>query len=177
MQRAHQRSGLGFAVADDHRYEQIGIVEDRPKRVRHAITQFAALVDRPGRLRRAVAADAAGKRKLFEELAQAVHVLRLVRIDLGVASLEIGIGQRRRGAMSGASDVDRVQVVFLDETIEMDPHKTLTGVGTPMADETFLDVFGGERFAQQRVVTQIQHAQRQVIARAPVRVDIAELIV
>ena len=46
-----------------------------------------------------------------------------------------------------------------------------------MADETLLDVFDGERFAQQRVVTQIQHAQRQVIARAPVCVDIAELIV
>ena len=46
-----------------------------------------------------------------------------------------------------------------------------------MADETLLDVFDGERFAQQRVVAQIQHAQRQVIARAPVRVDIVEFVV
>ena len=157
--------------------EQIGIVEGRAKRVRHAVPEFTALVDRPGRLRRAVAADAAGKRELFEELAQPVHVLRLVRIDLGVASLEIRIGQRRGSAVSGAGDVDRVQIVFPDETIEVDPHETLTGVGAPMADETLLDVFDGERFAQQRVVTQIQHAQRQVIARAPVRVDIVEFSV
>ena len=143
MQRAHQRSGLGFAVADDHRHEQIGIVEGRPKRVRHAITQFAALVDRSGRFRRAVAADPAGKRKLFEELAQAVQVLRLVWIDLGVASLEIRIGQRRGRAVSGARNVNRVQIVFLDETIEMDPHETLTGVGAPVPDEALLEMGDG----------------------------------
>src|SRR6185369_6639640 len=68
----------------------------------------------------------AGKRELFEELAQPVHVLRLVRIDLGVAALEIRIGQRRRRAMSRTGDVDRVQIVFPDEAIEMDPHKALT---------------------------------------------------
>ena len=46
-----------------------------------------------------------------------------------------------------------------------------------MLDEPLLEVFKGERFAQQRVVTKRQHAQRQVITSAPVRVDIAELIV
>jgi hypothetical protein len=47
-----------------------------------------------------------------------------------------------------------------------------------MSDQALFDVFDGEGRAQQRVVTQIQHARRQVIARAPVRVDMsAELIV
>ena len=46
-----------------------------------------------------------------------------------------------------------------------------------MSDESLLEVFNGERFAQQRVVTQIQHAQRQVIVGAPVRIENVELVV
>ena len=41
----------------------------------------------------------------------------------------------------------------------------------PVPEQPVLEMRGGERFAQQRVVLQVDHAQRQVLGRAPVRVD------
>ena len=40
-----QRAGLGFAVADHTRGQQIGIVKHRAERVRQRVTQFAAFMD------------------------------------------------------------------------------------------------------------------------------------
>ena len=69
MPARRERAGLGLAVADDARDEQVGVVERRPERVRERVAELAALVDRAGRLRRGVARDAARERELAEELA------------------------------------------------------------------------------------------------------------
>ena len=64
MPGGRQRPGLGFAVADHDRHEQVGIVERRSERVGDAVTQLATFMDRAGRLRRAVAADAAREARI-----------------------------------------------------------------------------------------------------------------
>jgi hypothetical protein len=58
----------------------------------------------------------------------------------------------------------------------MDPDKTLAGIRSPMTDQTFLQVFYFERFSQQRVLAQVQHAETEIIASAPVCVDLAKLV-
>ena len=71
-----KRSGLGLAVADDGRDDEVGIVERGAVRVREDVTQLAALVDRAGRLGRDVTRNAAGEAELLEQPLHALHVLR-----------------------------------------------------------------------------------------------------
>jgi len=126
-----------------------------------------------------MAADASGERELLEEFLQAFKVLRDGWIDLGVDAFEIAVGESCGRAVAGACDVDEVEAVLLDEAIEMDPDEGLAGVRAPVAEETILDLFGAQRFAQQRIVLEIEHADAEIIAGAPVGVhgamlDIAE---
>ena len=114
--------GAGFRLAVAHHDEgdQVRVVEDRPVGVGDAVAQLAALVDAAGRFGGGVAADAAGEGELLEEALQPRQVLTLVRVDLGVGPLEVGLGQDRRRPVAGAGDVDRVQVVLLDQPVEVD---------------------------------------------------------
>ena len=141
-----QRSGLGFAVADDAGDDQIGIVEGRAIGVREGVAELAAFVDRAGRLRRHVAGDAAGERELGEEPLHALFVRGDVRIDLAVGSLEIGVRDQARPAMPGAGDVDHVQVVLLDEPVQVDVDEVQTRRRSPVAEQPRLDVFLCEGF-------------------------------
>ena len=74
MPARRERPGLGLAVADDARDEQVGVVEGGAVGVRERVAELAALVDRAGRLGRDVARDPARERELAEELAQPVLV-------------------------------------------------------------------------------------------------------
>ena len=165
-----ERAGLGFAIADHHGDDEVGVVEGGAEAVGEAVAEFAAFVDGAGSFRRAVAADAAGKGELLEELLQAVGVLALLGIDLGVDAFEIAVGERGGRAVAGAGDVDQVEVVLLDEAVEVDPDEGLAGVGAPVAEQPVLDVLRLERLAQQRVRAQVEHADAEVVAGAPVGV-------
>ena len=61
MPRGGQRSGLRFAVADDARDDEIGVVEHRAERVAQRIAELATLVNRSGALGRHMARNAAGE--------------------------------------------------------------------------------------------------------------------
>ena len=106
-----ERTGLGFAVADDARDDEIGIVERGAERVPDRIAELAALVDRARRLRRDVARHAAGKRELAEQPLHPLAVARDRRIRLGVAAFEPRVGEDRRTAVTGTDHVDHVEVV------------------------------------------------------------------
>jgi hypothetical protein len=45
-----------------------------------------------------------------------------------------------------------------------------------MTDQTLLEMFHFERFSQQWVLAQVQHAETEIIASAPVCVDFAKLV-
>ena len=66
--------------------------------------------------------------------------------------------------------------ILFDEAIEVDPDEGLAGVGTPVAEQAMLDVLGLERFAQERVVAEEDHAAGKVIASEPVGVHFVEFI-
>ena len=176
MPRGRQRRGLGFAVAHHHRHDQIRIVVDCTERVRHAVAQLPSFVDGARHLRRAMAADAAGEGEFLEELAHALGVLALVRIDLAVAALQIYRGQHAGRTVSGTGYEDRIQIVFDDQPVHVDVGEGQTGTGTPVAEQTALDVLRLERFPEQGVVAQIDHAGCEIVAGAPVGINSFDII-
>ena len=153
-----ERPCLRFAVADDAGDDQIGVVERHSIRVREAVAEFAAFVDRAGRLRRDVRSDLSGEGELLEELPQAFRVLALVRIHLRVRALEVRGPEHPRRAVARAGHEDHVQVVLDDHPVQMRPHERQRRARAPVSQEPELDVFDRQRFPEQRVVAQIDHA-------------------
>ena len=135
-----QGAGLGLAVAHHHQGDQVRVVEDRPKGVGQAVTQLAALVDTAGGFRGGVAADAPGEGELLEEALHPHQVFTLVRIDLGIGPLEVGLGQDRRRPVTGAADIDGVQVVLVDQPVKVKVGEALAGVRAPVAQQPGLDM-------------------------------------
>jgi hypothetical protein len=87
-----------------------------------------------------------------------------------VGALEVGIRDQTGPAVPGAGDVDHVQVVLLDHPIQVDVDKVQTWGGSPVAEEPRLEVFLGQWLLEQRIVVEIDLADRQVVGGAPVRV-------
>ena len=171
-----ERAGLGLAVADDARDDEVGVVERRAVGVRQAIAELAPLVDRARRLRRDMRADVPGEGELLEELLHPLVVLALIRIDLRVRAFEIGGTKHARGAVTRTGHEDHVQVVALDHAIEMRPHERERRARAPVAKQAVLHVVGLQGLLEQRVVLEIDHSDGEVVARAPPGVDQAQLL-
>src|SRR5580692_6512780 len=146
-----ERTGFGLSVSYGDGHDEVGIVESGPVRMRDGIAQLATFVDRTGCFRRAVRTDPARKRKLPEELEQASLVTTLVGINLGIVAFKVAVGQGRRRAMTRARDVHDIQVVFLDETIQVNPDQRLSRIRPPMTEKPMLDVLRPQRLAKQRI--------------------------
>ncbi len=167
MPRGRQRPRLGLAVTDDAGDDEIGIVERHAVRVRQAVAELPSFVDRARGLGRDMTADVTRKRKLLEESPHPFCVLALVRIDLGVGPFEIGRREHAGGAVTRSGDEDHVEVVFDDQPVEMRPHKRQRRARAPVAEQPVLHVIGPQRLLEQRVVLQIDHPDREVIAGPP----------
>ena len=174
MPARRERPGLRFAIADDGGHDEIGVVERRAIRVTERVTEFAPFVNGAGRFGRNVTRDAAGEGELFEQLLHPFLVLRDVRINFAVGSFEPRVGHDARSAVTGADDVDHVHVALLDDAIEMHVDEVQSRRRAPMADQARLHVFFLQRLLEERIVVEICLANRQVIRRAPPRVDFAE---
>ena len=171
-----KRSGLGLAVANHAGDDELGIVEAGAIGVRQAVAEFAALMDGPGRLRGDVGSDVAGEGELLEELLQSGRVRALVRVHLGVRAFQIRRTEHARRAVPGAGHEDHVEIVALDEAIEVRPDEGQRRARAPMPEQAVLDVFDLQRLLEQRVVAQINHAHREVIAGAPPGIDEREFL-
>src|SRR5271157_5466324 len=140
--------------------------------MRKHVPQFAPFVDRTGSLRRAVTADAARKRELLEELAQATFIFALLGIDLGVRPLEVSWTQDAGRAMPRSRHENHVQVKLFDQPVQVDVDESKAGARSPMSEQAVLDLLRLQSFPQQRIVLEVNHAERQVLARPPVGVDL-----
>ncbi len=87
-----------------------------------------------------MAPEPSGKGKLAEKVFQSPGILRPVRVDFGVGPFQVGVGQGRGCSVSGAADVDHVEVVAADETVGMHPDKVLPRVGAPVSEKPFLQM-------------------------------------
>ena len=111
-----------------------------------------------------------------EKLQHASLVTTLVRINLRVMTFQIAVGQSCRRAVTWPGNIDHVQVVLLDQTVQVNPHQGLAGIRTPVPEQPVLDVFALERLAKQRIRPKINHSRRQVIASPPIGIHFSKLI-
>ncbi len=77
-------------------------------------------MNRAGCLRRNVARNTVGKRKLLEQFLDALGIMCNVGIELAVRSFETSVGERSWAAVSGTSDLNHIQVVLFNQTVEVD---------------------------------------------------------
>src|ERR1035437_3422519 len=138
------------------------------------IAQLAALVDRSWTFRRSVAGNPTRKRKLRKELLEAGLILADIGIDLAVGAFEVGIGNHRRAAVAWAGDVNHVEVVFLDDPVQVHVDEVLPRRRAPMSQQHALHIGERQRPLQQRIVVQINLADRQIVGGAPIRVHLAQ---
>ena len=169
-----QRPCFRFAVSHDAGDDQIRIVERGAVSMAQRVAQFAAFMDAARRLRRNVARNAARKTELLEQPSHPLFVLADVWIDLAVGAFEIGVGDQRRAAVARADDVDHVQVILLDDPIEMHAEHVEARRRAPMAEQPRLDVLALERLFQQRIVEQINLADRQVVQGPPIGIQLVQ---
>ena len=78
--------------------------------------------------------------------------------------------------MPGPGNVERVQVVLLNQPVEMDVGEGLAGIRAPVTQHAWLDVLDLERLTEQGVVLEVQHPQAQVEAGTPISVYLPQFI-
>ena len=170
-----ERAGLGFAVTDDARGDEVGVVEHRAVRVHERVAELAALVDGAGCGRRRVARDAAGKRELPEQLVQTLFVTGDVREQLGVRAFEVGAGDDGGSTVAGPAHEDHVEVVGADHPVEVRVQEVEPRGGAPVPEQPRFGVLDPERFPEEGVVEEVDLAHREVVRRTPPGVDQLEL--
>src|SRR5579862_4969131 len=125
-------------------------------------------------LGRAVASELAGKGKSPEKLEHALCVLAFLRINLRIGSFEIAVREHSRRPVAWTGNIDHIQIVFSDDPIQVDPRKCLARVRAPVPKQSILKVLWAKRLPQQGVVAQVDHASAEIIAGAPIRIDLAK---
>ncbi|OPZ67628.1 MAG: hypothetical protein BWY83_02559 [bacterium ADurb.Bin478] len=175
MPAGGQGSRLRLAVAHHTAGDQIRIVEHRAKGMGQGVAQLSALVNRAGCFRRHMAGDASGKGELFEQFFEPFAVVGNVGIIFAVGAFEKNVGHQRRTAVPRTGDVDHAQVAFFDNAVQVHIDEIETRRGTPMAEKPRFNVFRLQRFAQQRIVVQVNLADGKIIGRPPVGVDFFQL--
>src|SRR5262249_51910823 len=99
--------------------------------------------------------------------------------DLGVyfavGAFQVGVRNQGWSAVTGADDVDHVEVVALDDPVEMDIQHVEPRRCAPVPEQPRLDVLALELTLQQRVVQQVDLPDRQIFRPPPVRVHCLQL--
>ena len=123
----------------------------------------------------AVARDAAGKGKLPKQRLQPRLVLADFGIDFRIGAFQISIGHHARPAVAGAADIEDIGVARLDDAVEMGIDEIETRRRAPVPEKARLHMLRLQRLVQQRIVHQIDLADRKIVGRPPVAVDQREV--
>ena len=121
-----------------------------------------------------MAGNASGKRKLSEELPQPSLVLADVRINFAVRALEIRVAHDGRAAVPGARDVNHVEVIFLDDPVQVHVDEVLPRGRAPVPQQHGLHIGERQWPLQQRIVVEINLADRQIVCGAPIGIHLVE---
>ncbi len=78
--------------------------------------------------------------------------------------------------MTGTDNVDHVEIMFDDQPVEVDVKHIEPRRRSPMPEQPRLDVIDRQRLFEQRVLAQIDLADRQIIRRTPVGMHAAKHI-
>src|SRR5271156_725636 len=124
-------------------------------------------MDRPGSFRRYVTGNSVRPGELPKEPSQAIPIAFDRRITFGVRPFEIAVRHQPRTTVTGADDINHIQIVLFDQSVQVDINEVETGGGTPVAQQTRLDVLELERGFEQGIVLQINLPNRKIVRRAP----------
>jgi hypothetical protein len=72
--------------------------------------------------------------------------------------------------MTGADDIDHVEIVFFDQPVQVHINEVQPSGGALMPEQSRLDLFELERGFEEGIVLQIDLPNREVICGAPIRV-------
>jgi hypothetical protein len=78
--------------------------------------------------------------------------------------------------VSGADDVDHVEVTLFNEAVPVDVEEVETGRRAPVSEEARLDIIEGKGTFKEWIVFEVNLADGEVVSGAPVGVDSLELI-
>ena len=171
-----QRTGFCLAIAYHAGCNQVRIVKHRAKGMRQRIAQFAAFVDGTGGFGCNMAGNAAREGELLEQPLHALDIPAHIGINLAVGALQVRLRYHGVSAMTGTGEIDHIQVIFFNDTVEMRIDEILTGYGAPMPDNFTLDVFRLQRFPQKGIVQQIKLTGCQIVGCPPPGVEIVQFL-
>src|SRR5262249_52794709 len=132
MPARRQRARLSLAIAHDTADQEVRIIKSGTIGVRDRVSELAALMNGPRSFGGNVARDAARKRKLPEELLHSFFRRADIGIKLAIRSLEVRVRHQPGTSVTGAGNVDRVQIVLPDEPVEMDVDEVETRGRAPV---------------------------------------------
>ena len=112
---------------------------------------------------------------MLEQLFQSGFILSDVWIYLGPCPFKIHVTDQRRTAMTGAGNVDDVEIVFLYDPIQVDVDEILTGRGAPMSYHERFHMLQPQRYAQQRVIPEVDLPDGQIVGGPPIGVGFLKL--
>ncbi len=135
-----ERPSLGFTVAHHAARQQIGIVEDRAISMGQRIAQLPTFMDGTRSFRSGVAGNPSGEGELLEQLSHSFFILLNAGIELGVSSFQVGVGHHAGATVSRTADIDHVEIVLRDQSIEMHINEVQSGCCAPMSQQTRLYV-------------------------------------
>ena len=96
--------------------------------------------------------------KLSEEFLQPGFVLGYVRIQFGIDSFEVSIGDDGGTSMPRAGDEDHVQIELFDQSIQMNIEEVQARSSPPVTQQARFDVVDFEGLFQEGIVIQIDLA-------------------
>src|SRR6266571_532139 len=99
--------------------------------------------------------NAAWKGELREEPLQPLFILRDVRVDLAISTIEVGVCHEARSAVAWTRDVHYVQFVYFNDAIEMDVDEIQARRRSPVTKQAGLDVLALQRLPEERVIIEV----------------------
>ena len=110
-----------------------------------------------------MARNASRETELFEQALHSLQVLRNVGIKFAVGSLHVRLCNQPRTAVARTNNVNHVEIVAFDDSIQVNIDEVEAGSGAPMSKKARLDVLALEWFFQERIVQQIDLAHRKIV--------------
>jgi hypothetical protein len=110
-----------------------------------------------------MARDASRETELLEQALHPFPILRDVWENLAVGALQIRMRHERRTAVTRPDDVDHVEVLALDDSIEVNVEEIEPGSRAPMANQPRLNMLAFKRFLKKGVIKKIDLTHRQIV--------------
>ena len=146
--RSGKGTGLGLTVPHHASHDEVGVVKGRSIRVRDSVPELTPLVDGARRFRSHVAGDPAGERELLEQLLHPLFILGNVGVILAIRPLQVRVGHYPGTPVTGAGNVDHVQVILLDHVVQVHVDEVQPRRGPPVSQQAGFNVFQLEGFLE-----------------------------